>query len=75
MLVNVGAPADPLSLSVATLLGKRRSFAGSATGGIAENHRRPAPVAAAASDIDFQDRLLKQLAAETGLDLEDQHGA
>ena len=36
VLVNVGAPAEPLSLSVGNLLGKRRSFAGSATGGIVE---------------------------------------
>ena len=35
-LVNVGAPPAPLSLTVGNLLGKRRSFAGSATGGIPE---------------------------------------
>ena len=35
-LVNVGAPADPLSLSVINLSSRRRSVAGSATGGIAE---------------------------------------
>ena len=33
-LVNVGAPAEPLSVSVSNLVGKRRSFAGSATGGL-----------------------------------------
>jgi len=33
-LVNVGAPAEPLSLTVGNLVGKRRSFAGSATGGL-----------------------------------------
>ena len=35
-LVNVGAPAEPMSLTVYNLLVARRSFAGSATGGIAE---------------------------------------
>lgn len=35
-LVNVGAPAEPMSLAVLNLLVARRSFAGSATGGIAE---------------------------------------
>jgi uncharacterized zinc-type alcohol dehydrogenase-like protein len=35
-LVNVGAPAKPLSLNVFNLLGNRRSFAGSAIGGIRE---------------------------------------
>ncbi len=35
-MVNVGAPPEPLSLTVGNLLGKRRSFAGSATGGIPE---------------------------------------
>lgn len=35
-LVNVGAPADPLSLDVFSLIGGRRSFAGSMIGGIAE---------------------------------------
>ena len=35
-LVNVGAPAEPLSLHVGTLIGSRRSFAGSNIGGIAE---------------------------------------
>ena len=35
-LVNVGAPAGPLAVSVGRLLAKRRSFAGSATGGIRE---------------------------------------
>src|SRR3954453_9981952 len=34
-LVNVGAPADPLSLNVFSLIGGRRSFAGSMIGGIA----------------------------------------
>ncbi|MEX6379021.1 NAD(P)-dependent alcohol dehydrogenase [Staphylococcus saprophyticus] len=35
-LVNVGAPAEPVSLRVANLIGRRRSFAGSAIGGIRE---------------------------------------
>ena len=35
-LVNVGAPAEPLPLSVFTLFGNRRSFAGSGIGSIAE---------------------------------------
>ncbi len=35
-LVNVGAPAEPLSLNVFALLSNRRSFAGSMIGGIAE---------------------------------------
>lgn len=35
-LVNVGAPPKPLSLGVFNLLGNRRSFAGSAIGGIRE---------------------------------------
>ncbi|WP_109473841.1 NAD(P)-dependent alcohol dehydrogenase [Ornithinimicrobium cavernae] len=34
-LVNVGAPADPLDLHVMSLIGGRRSFAGSMIGGIA----------------------------------------
>ena len=34
-LVNVGAPADPLNLNVFSLIGARRSFAGSMIGGIA----------------------------------------
>lgn len=34
-LVNVGAPAEPLSLHVMALIGGRRSFAGSMIGGIA----------------------------------------
>ncbi|MVA77599.1 alcohol dehydrogenase catalytic domain-containing protein [Auraticoccus sp. F435] len=34
-LVNVGAPAEPLSLDVFSLIGARRSFAGSMIGGIA----------------------------------------
>ncbi|TWV30452.1 NAD(P)-dependent alcohol dehydrogenase [Streptomyces misionensis] len=34
-LVNVGAPAEPLSLHVMSLIGGRRSFAGSLIGGIA----------------------------------------
>jgi uncharacterized zinc-type alcohol dehydrogenase-like protein len=35
-LVNVGAPAEPLSVNVFSLIGHRRSFAGSAIGGIRE---------------------------------------
>jgi uncharacterized zinc-type alcohol dehydrogenase-like protein len=35
-LVNVGAPAEPLSLDVFSLIGGRRSYAGSMIGGIAE---------------------------------------
>jgi alcohol dehydrogenase (NADP+) len=35
-LVNVGAPADPMSLDVSSLIGARRSFAGSMIGGIRE---------------------------------------
>lgn len=35
-LVNVGAPAEPVSLRVANLISHRRSFAGSAIGGIRE---------------------------------------
>ena len=35
-LVNVGAPADPLSLHAFSLIMKRRSFAGSVIGGIRE---------------------------------------
>lgn len=35
-LVNVGAPAEPMSLNVGSLLGGRRSYAGSMIGGIAE---------------------------------------
>lgn len=35
-MVNVGAPADPLSLNVFTLIMQRRSFAGSLIGGIRE---------------------------------------
>ncbi|WP_426451592.1 NAD(P)-dependent alcohol dehydrogenase [Paenibacillus sp. S-38] len=35
-LVNVGAPADPLSVHALTLIGQRRSFAGSMIGGIRE---------------------------------------
>ncbi|WP_275423656.1 zinc-binding dehydrogenase [Planobispora takensis] len=34
--VNVGAPAEPLSLKVFPLIGARRSYAGSMIGGIAE---------------------------------------
>jgi alcohol dehydrogenase (NADP+) len=34
-LVNVGAPAEPLTLNVFSLIGARRSFAGSMIGGIA----------------------------------------
>jgi len=36
VFVNVGAPVDPLSLRVFSLIGNRRSFAGSPIGGIAE---------------------------------------
>ncbi|RTE11232.1 NAD(P)-dependent alcohol dehydrogenase [Paenibacillus whitsoniae] len=35
-LVNVGAPAEPLSVNVFALIGHRRSFAGSMIGGIRE---------------------------------------
>jgi len=35
-MVNVGAPPEPLPVGVFNLLGKRRSFAGSAIGGIRE---------------------------------------
>lgn len=35
-LVNVGAPGEPLSLNVMSLIGRRRSFAGSMIGGIRE---------------------------------------
>jgi alcohol dehydrogenase (NADP+) len=35
-LVNVGAPAEPLSLNVFSLIGHRRSYAGSMIGGIRE---------------------------------------
>ncbi|MCI1748137.1 MAG: NAD(P)-dependent alcohol dehydrogenase [Acidipropionibacterium sp.] len=35
-LVNVGAPSQPMGLHVQSLLGARRSYAGSATGSIAE---------------------------------------
>ncbi|MBT2666747.1 NAD(P)-dependent alcohol dehydrogenase [Bacillus sp. ISL-4] len=35
-MVNVGAPAESLSLNVMSLIGHRRSFAGSAIGGIRE---------------------------------------
>ena len=35
-LVNVGAPAEPLSLNVMSLIGGRRAYAGSMIGGIAE---------------------------------------
>ena len=34
-LVTVGAPAEPLSLNVFSLIGARRSYAGSMIGGIA----------------------------------------
>ncbi|RGP45302.1 alcohol dehydrogenase [Rhodococcus erythropolis] len=37
-LVNVGAPAEPLGLNVMSLIGGRRSFAGSMIGGIALTH-------------------------------------
>jgi len=36
VLVNVGAPAEPLPVDVFTLFGNRRSFAGSSIGGIRE---------------------------------------
>jgi uncharacterized zinc-type alcohol dehydrogenase-like protein len=35
-LVNVGAPPEPLSVNASSLIGARRSFAGSMIGGIAE---------------------------------------
>lgn len=35
-MVNVGAPGEPLSLNVQSLIGHRRSFAGSLIGGIRE---------------------------------------
>jgi uncharacterized zinc-type alcohol dehydrogenase-like protein len=35
-LVNVGAPPEPMSLNVSSLIGGRRSFAGSMIGGIAQ---------------------------------------
>ncbi|MCW3768777.1 NAD(P)-dependent alcohol dehydrogenase [Paenarthrobacter ureafaciens] len=35
-LVNVGAPAEPLPVQAGALIGRRRSFAGSAIGGIRE---------------------------------------
>ena len=35
-LVNVGAPAEPLSLNVMSLIGGRRTYAGSMIGGIAQ---------------------------------------
>lgn len=35
-MVNVGAPADPLSVNVSSLIGGRRAFAGSLIGGIPE---------------------------------------
>ncbi|MFC7685204.1 NAD(P)-dependent alcohol dehydrogenase [Ureibacillus sp. GCM10028918] len=35
-LVNVGAPGEPLSVNVQSLIGQRRSFAGSMIGGIRE---------------------------------------
>jgi uncharacterized zinc-type alcohol dehydrogenase-like protein len=38
-LVNVGAPAEPLELSVGVLLGMRRSWAGSGIGGIPETQQ------------------------------------
>jgi uncharacterized zinc-type alcohol dehydrogenase-like protein len=36
VLINVGAPAEPLPIQVFTLFGNRRSFAGSSIGGIRE---------------------------------------
>jgi uncharacterized zinc-type alcohol dehydrogenase-like protein len=38
-LVNVGAPAEPLSLNVFSLIGARRTYAGSMIGGIAETQQ------------------------------------
>ncbi len=38
-MVNVGAPADPLSVNVFSLIGGRRSFAGSLIGGIPETQK------------------------------------
>src|SRR3954447_15495731 len=38
-LVNVGAPAEPLSLHVMSLVGGRRNYAGAMMGGIAENQQ------------------------------------
>lgn len=38
-LVNVGAPGEPLSLNVMSLIGHRRSFAGSMIGGIRETQK------------------------------------
>jgi uncharacterized zinc-type alcohol dehydrogenase-like protein len=38
-LVNVGAPAEPMSLNVFSLIGGRRSYAGSMIGGIAETQQ------------------------------------
>jgi alcohol dehydrogenase (NADP+) len=38
-LVNVGAPAEPLSLHVMSLVGGRRNYAGSMIGGIAETQQ------------------------------------
>ena len=35
-LVNVGAPAEPLSVHAGNLIGGRRTFAGSMIGGIAQ---------------------------------------
>ncbi len=35
-MVNVGAPSDPLSVHAFTLMGRRRSWAGSSIGGIAQ---------------------------------------
>lgn len=39
-LVNVGAPAEPLSLRAINLIGRRRSFAGSLIGGIRETQEK-----------------------------------
>jgi alcohol dehydrogenase (NADP+) len=38
-LVNVGAPAEPLSVHAFTLIGARRSFAGSAIGGLPDTQQ------------------------------------
>ncbi|WP_308635261.1 NAD(P)-dependent alcohol dehydrogenase [Paenibacillus silvisoli] len=61
-LVNVGAPPEPLSVDVFSLIGHRRSFAGSMIGGIretqemldfcAEHHIAPEIEVIAASQID-----------------------
>jgi alcohol dehydrogenase (NADP+) len=68
-LVNVGAPVEPLSFNVFSLLGQRRSFAGSMIGGIretqemldfcAEHHIEPEIEVVSADQIDeAYDRVL-----------------